>query len=92
LPVDFSALGVRKFGTIYEGLLENEISIADADLTTKKRSGEQVYWPISDAAKGSPMVVEEGETYLHRASGARKATGSYYAVVRLCTNLSLPQQ
>src|SRR5262249_23122345 len=31
-PVDFRALGVREFGTIYEGLLESELSVADVDL------------------------------------------------------------
>ncbi len=77
-PVDFSALGVREFGTIYEGLLENEISIADTDLTVKKRKNEEVYWPVADAAKGTPVVVRQGDAYLRTASGTRKATGSYY--------------
>ena len=31
-PVDFRSLGVREFGTIYEGLLESELSIAQTDL------------------------------------------------------------
>ena len=31
-PVDFRSLGVREFGTIYEGLLESELAIADQDL------------------------------------------------------------
>lgn len=31
-PVDFRSLGVREFGTVYEGLLESELSVADADL------------------------------------------------------------
>ncbi len=35
-PVDFRSLGVREFGTIYEGLLENELALADIDLTVKK--------------------------------------------------------
>lgn len=29
-PIDFRSLGVREFGTIYEGLLEQELSVAEA--------------------------------------------------------------
>ena len=33
-PVDFRSLGVREFGTVYEGLLESELAVAETDLTT----------------------------------------------------------
>lgn len=71
-PVDFRSLGVREFGTIYEGLLESELSVAESDLTTDR---EGTYRPCSD---GEDCIVETGEVYLHNASGARKATGSYF--------------
>ncbi|MBM3476639.1 MAG: hypothetical protein FJX75_25480 [Armatimonadetes bacterium] len=78
-PVDFSALGVREFGTIYEGLLENELAIAETDLTTKRVKDRDIYWPVEEKTrKGVEVVVRQGEAYLHDASGARKATGSYY--------------
>ena len=32
-PVDFRSLSVREFGTIYEGLLESSLSLAEEDLT-----------------------------------------------------------
>ena len=32
-PVDFRSLSVREFGTIYEGLLESSLSLAEQDLT-----------------------------------------------------------
>ena len=71
-PVDFRALSVREFGTIYEGLLESSLSIADADLTTD-RSGAWV-----PAGKGETVEAEKGSVYFHGASGERKATGSYF--------------
>jgi hypothetical protein len=71
-PVDFRSLGVREFGTIYEGLLESELSVAETDLTVE-RSG--AYRPCRP---GEEAVVRRGATYLHNASGARKATGSYF--------------
>src|SRR5439155_3844424 len=72
-PIDFRPLGVREFGTIYEGLLDSELSVAETDLAVDPRSG--AYLP----AKGkAAVVVREGEVYLHNASGARKSSGAYY--------------
>ena len=71
-PVDFRSLGVREFGTIYEGLLESELAFADTDLTLDRQGA---YVP---AGKGAPVVVARGAVYLHNRSGARKSTGSYY--------------
>lgn len=72
-PIDFRSLGVREFGTIYEGLLESELSVAETDLAVDPRSG--AYLPVRGKAE---PVVREGEVYLHNASGARKASGAYY--------------
>ena len=74
-PVDFRSLGVREFGTIYEGLLESELALAESDLVLKKQKGELVYAP---AKKDDEPDVLAGETYLHNRSGARKSYGSYY--------------
>lgn len=71
-PVDFRDLSVREFGTIYEGLLESSLSLAESDLVVDKNGS---YLP---AAEGQIPVVEAGQVYLHNASGARKATGSYF--------------
>jgi hypothetical protein len=71
-PVDFRSLGVREFGTIYEGLLESELSVAETDLAVDKSGA---YRPCK---KGEEPAVARGEVYLHDASGARKSTGSYF--------------
>jgi hypothetical protein len=71
-PVDFRSLGVREFGTIYEGLLESELALADADLALNRHGA---YVP---AGEGDSVAVEAGEIYLHNRSGARKSSGSYY--------------
>ena len=71
-PVDFRSLSVREFGTIYEGLLESNLSIAPIDLTVDATGA---YAP----AKGRDTVyVRSGGVYLHNASGKRKASGSYF--------------
>ncbi len=78
-PVDFRSLGVREFGTIYEGLLESELAVANSNLEIKeqKKKGKKefVYVP---AGVGVIPDVKEGEVYLHNFSGARKSTGSFY--------------
>jgi hypothetical protein len=72
-PIDFRSLGVREFGTIYEGLLESELSVAETDLAVDPKT--KAYLP----AKGkAAVVVGTGHVYLHNASGARKSSGAYY--------------
>ena len=75
-PVDFRSLDVTAFGTLYEGLLESELSRAELDLTLKKSKKGDVYVP-APAGMESPEV-KKGEVYFHTASGERKATGSYF--------------
>nr|WP_218827793.1 DNA methyltransferase [Halorubrum halodurans] len=69
--VDYSSLDVRHLGSIYEGLLEYRLHVADGPLTVE--DGE-----YSEAGEGEEAVVEAGEVYLTTGSGERKATGSYY--------------
>jgi len=71
-PVDFRSLSAREFGTIYEGLLESELSRAPSDLTLDAKAA---YVP---ARPGDDIEVPEGHIYFHDRSGARKSTGSYF--------------
>ncbi len=71
-PVDFRALGVREFGTIYEGLLESELAVATEDLALNAKGA---YVPVR---RGVKAAVTRGEIYIHNRSGVRKSTGSYY--------------
>jgi hypothetical protein len=74
-PVDFRSLRVREFGTIYEGLLESELAVADVDLALKKQGNDLVYVP---AKAKDRVVVPRGVIHLHNRSGARKSSGSYF--------------
>jgi type II restriction/modification system DNA methylase subunit YeeA len=69
--VDYSSLDVRHLGSIYEGLLEYQLDVADEPLALE--DGEYV-----PAGEGDEVIVEEGEVHLSTGSGERKATGSYY--------------
>ena len=74
-PVDFRSLSVREFGTIYEGLLESRLAVAQDDLTVSRIKGEDQYVP---AVGDDEVVVPAGSVYLHNRSGVRKATGSFF--------------
>lgn len=72
-PVDFRSLGVREFGTLFEGLLESKLSIAQTDLTVDPKT--KAYMP---AKPGDEVKVPAGNFYVHNKSGQRKSTGSYF--------------
>lgn len=71
-PVDFRSLGVREFGTIYEGLLESELAVAETDLTVDDNG---FYRPCRE---NEEPLVRQRHIYLHNRSGARKSTGAYF--------------
>lgn len=82
--IDYKSLEVRHLGSIYEGLLEFKLKIADEDLTTTTEKKAEKYIPLSQAAPGrgrraaATAVVRMGEVYLSNDKAERKATGSYY--------------
>jgi hypothetical protein len=76
-PIDFRSLSVREFGTIYEGLLESNLAVADADLILDDKDT----W-VPAAADSYPLDPDRsapaGVVYFHNTSGQRKGTGSYF--------------
>jgi hypothetical protein len=71
-PIDFRSLSVREFGTIYEGLLESSLGLAEFNLTLDDKD---TWVP---AKKGDEVWAEAGQVYFHNTSGQRKGTGSYF--------------
>jgi type I restriction-modification system DNA methylase subunit len=81
--IDYGSLEIRHLGSIYEGLLEYKLKIADEDIVPIKEKGKVVFIPVEKAAKQKKKIKEEeivgdGEVYLVTDKGERKATGSYY--------------
>jgi len=70
--VDFRSLSVREFGTIYEGLLESSLGLAEVDLTLDDKG---TWIP---AKKKDDVYAYAGQVYFHNTSGQRKGTGSYF--------------
>ncbi|MDL0133791.1 Eco57I restriction-modification methylase domain-containing protein [Halobacterium salinarum] len=69
--VDYSSLDERHLGSIYEGLLEYKLDVANEPLTVE--DGE--YTPANE---GEDIEVSRGDVYLRTDAGERKVTGSYY--------------
>lgn len=77
--VDYGFIGVRELGSVYEGLLEFSLSIADEDLVVVKEKGNEVYVPKGSQKKKKVLgSVKEGDPYLVNDKKERKATGAYY--------------
>lgn len=70
-PIDFRSLGVREFGTIYEGLLDGALSFAEEDYDITSNN-------ILKPSNKSNPEIKKGSIYLHNKSGERKSSGSYY--------------
>ncbi len=73
--IDFRDLGVRHLGSVYEGLLEFKLNIAEEPLVKATERGKPV-WKPTDHAKQADK--QPGQLYLTNDKSERKATGSYY--------------
>lgn len=81
--IDYKSLEVRHLGSIYEGLLEFKLKVAEEDLATKTEKKKEKYIPLTKAKPGrgkkaAAVAVRKGEVYLSNDKAERKATGSYY--------------
>ena len=77
--VDYGFVGVRELGSVYEGLLEFSLKIADEDLMIVKEKGKEIYVPKGEQKKRKVLGnVKKGDPYLANDRKERKATGAYY--------------
>lgn len=81
--IDYSSLEARHLGSIYEGLLEYKVKIAQENLVATKKKGKEIFVPLEEAGiSGNKIreseIIESGELYLATDKGERKASGSYY--------------
>ena len=73
--INYRDLSVRQLGSIYEGLLEFKLKIAETPLGIKKEKGKEIYYPVDIENEAK---IKKGELYLTNDKSERKATGSYY--------------
>ncbi|KWT84199.1 Eco57I restriction-modification methylase domain-containing protein [Candidatus Magnetominusculus xianensis] len=77
--IDYSSLGVRHLGDIYEGLLEFRLQIADEDIAEVRENGKFLWRKVS-LVKAEKIFKKKpkGEAYIENSKHERKSTGSYY--------------
>ena len=89
--IDYKSLGVRQLGSIYEGLLEFKVRIAQEKMAVVKGKKTEEVIPYKEAVKGKERVLtigrgrnaqertyQPGDVYLENDRRERKASGSYY--------------
>jgi hypothetical protein len=83
--IDYKSLGVRQLGSIYEGLLEFKLRIADRKLAIVKDKNREIYREFKELseteqerAERQGRIVKKGQIFLENDKRERKATGSYY--------------
>ena len=89
--IDYKSLGVRQLGSIYEGLLEFKVRIAQEKMAVVKGKKTEEVIPYQEAVKAKRKVLttgrgrnaqervyKPGDVYLENDRRERKASGSYY--------------
>ena len=89
--IDYKSLGVRQLGSIYEGLLEFKVRIAQEKMAVVKgkKTEEVILYQEASTSKKRVLtlgrgrnslerVYQPGDVYLENDRRERKASGSYY--------------
>jgi hypothetical protein len=89
--IDYKSLGVRQLGSIYEGLLEFKLRVAQEKMAVVAGKKNEEVIPYAEAmkeerkiktrGKGSERIEQiyhKGDPYLENDNHERKASGSYY--------------
>jgi len=83
--IDYSSLEIRQLGSIYEGLLEYKLKIAEVAMVGVSDKKSEKWIPQSEYKGKKPLdqidkdrKVNSGDLYLITDKGERKSTGSYY--------------
>ncbi len=77
--ISYRDMNVRHLGTLYEGLLEHKLFIAEEDIEVNVTKKEVKFIPESQGGKiKEGQYIPKGQVYFGNDKGLRKATGSYY--------------
>lgn len=79
--IEYRDLSVRNLGSIYEGILEYQLFIAEERMVQRKSKGKVKYIRAANTTlKNTDLknIIEKGEIYLSQDAIERKETGAYY--------------
>lgn len=78
--IDYRDLSVRHLGSLYEGMIEYQLFIAEEELLARRdKDGKVKYLPSSkNTRKPNDEVMHPGKVYFAQSPHERKATGTHY--------------
>jgi hypothetical protein len=87
--IDYCDLSVRHLGSLYEGMIEYQLFIAEEALLARRdKKGKVKYLPAaSNQQKSNDEVIKPGKVYFAQSSHERKATGTHYTHENLVARL-----
>lgn len=88
--IDYRDLSVRHLGSLYEGMIEYRLFIAEEPLLARRdKDGKVKYLPAKgESRKPNDEVLETGKVYFAQSPHERKATGTHYTAEDLVARLS----
>lgn len=82
--IDYSTLAIRHLGSIYEGLLENRLKIAEQDLVAIKEKRSEFWVPVSET-KCSNQIIK-GDKVVYKNKNYKIADTAFKDSVYLVTD------
>ncbi len=80
-PVDYRDLSVRHLGSLYEGMIEYKLQIAEETLWARRDSKGNLRF-LRKGQEGAPRKtdkeIKQDSVYFAQSPGERRATGTYY--------------
>jgi len=80
-PLDYRDLSVRHLGSLYEGMIEYKLQIAEETLWARRDGKGNVRF-LRTGQEGAPRKTDAeitpGQVYFSQSPGERHATGTYY--------------
>jgi type I restriction-modification system DNA methylase subunit len=79
--LDFRDLSVRHLGSLYEGMIEYKLFIAEEPMLARRDKSGVIHFTTQEQGGGlrrNDQEIKAGEVYFAQSSGERRATGTYY--------------
>ena len=87
--IDYRDLSVRHLGSLYEGMIEYQLFIAEEELLARRdKDGKVKYLPSAkNTRKPTDEIIQPGKVYFAQSPHERKATGTHYTPEDLVARL-----
>ena len=79
--IDYQDLSVRHLGSLYEGMIEYKLFVAEEPMLARREKGEIIHFMTQEEGGGlrrNDQEIKPREVYFAQSSGERRATGTYY--------------